>query len=189
MTADESIDFLGCPKKELTVSIKLAGSNGGGKDNPPKDKYDCVNNKCVVTSGGKYDNDTCDGKCVKAETPPPTDDKNDIGLVCEVKQTAKPLREAVSVEMIGKIKNTKGCKAFQYFFGDNPGSTSNVLLISLIDKDPKKTTIDVNMKLKAVCKTDSKIVGSTVCKTSFKKDQSEPEEPEKTDNTINTTAS
>jgi len=187
MTIDESIDFLGCAKKGL--SVKITGDSSGGDKEEPAKKYSCVDKKCVATKDGGYDNDTCDGKCTKTETPPPTDNTNDIGLVCEVKQTAKPLPEAVSVELIGKIKDTKGCKAFQYFFGDNSGSTSNILGISFIDKDPKKTTIDINMKLKVVCNTDSKITGSTVCKASFKKDQSEPEEPAKTDNPVNTTAS
>jgi hypothetical protein len=187
MTADESIDFLGCPKKGVTVSIKLDGGSGGGKKDPETDKYDCVNNKCVVTSGGPYDNDTCDGKCTKSETPPPDKDQNDIGVVCEVKQTAKPMRNAVSVELIGKISDTKGCKNFKWYFFDETYAGNNVRMISFVDNDDKKSTIEINSKLKAVCETDSKITGIAYCKASIKKDQGDGTDP--IDSTINVTTS
>lgn len=50
--------------------------------------------------------------------------------------------------------------------------------MSFYDNDPKKTTIDINMSLKAVCDTDAKIYGTTTCIASFKKDAAfEPSMP------------
>jgi hypothetical protein len=51
-----------------------------GKD-PVKEiprKYSCSNYQCVLDEKGIYDNDKCDGKCVK----PATDPDKDKGTTC-----------------------------------------------------------------------------------------------------------
>jgi hypothetical protein len=85
-------------------------ADGAGEE--PETRYNCIDKKCVIDNKGPYKTNTCDNKCEKSDATPPSDNKNEIGVVCEVQQTAKTIREAVSVELIGKIKDTKGCKNF-----------------------------------------------------------------------------
>ncbi len=154
-----------CIKREQIVLVKTGDSAPEDPAEPPKENPDDPQDP--------------------GNSEIPTD-KNDIQLSCDLKDTARPIKDAVSVKMTATIKNSTACSDFLFKWGSyaNTGWASGKSQLSdyieLSFYDENNSYITVDHQVQAICKNNKNVYGTARCTATFEK-----ESPAKLDANMN----
>ena len=147
-----------CIKREQIVLVKTGDSKPEDPAEPPKENP----------------NDPSDPE--EPGNPEIPTEKNDIQLSCDLKDTARPTKDAVSVKMTATIKNSKACSEFLFKWGEytntgwDSGKSQLSDYIELSFYDEKNSYIKVDYQVQAICKSNNTVYGTARCTATFEKE-------------------